>query len=143
MNEILTSVFQVIVMAAIAAAGIFIKTHIIPWITKKLEEKNITISQAEWDMAQTIIVTLVESAFRLKNSGKIEDAKAYVMELAKTQLSTIGITLSDEMIDEIRRAAVIEWEKSVELLKNNVIEDEEDIADKNEVKIGFISEKDV
>ena len=121
MSELLTLLFQLLIMIIIAAAGIAIRQYIIPWIKKKTEEKNIQISQAEWDLAESIIVTLVTSAFRLKDTGKIVDAKEYVMTLAKEQLSQVGINLSDEMIDEIRRAAVLEWESSIKQLENEIV----------------------
>ena len=125
MAEILTLLFQAVIMVAIAAAGIAIRTYVIPWIKQKMIEKDIQISQAEWDLAQNIIITLVTSAFRLKNAGKIEDAKEYVMALAKTQLEEVGIMLSEEMIDEIRRAAVLEWETSIKQLEDEIVTEEE------------------
>lgn len=124
MAEILTLVFQAVIMVAIAAAGIAIRTYVIPWIKQKMIEKDIQISQAEWDLAQNIIITLVTSAFRLKNAGKIKDAKEYVMTLAKTQLEEVGIILSEEMIDEIRRAAVLEWETSIKQLEDEIVTEE-------------------
>lgn len=124
MTELLTLLFQAVIMVAIAAAGIAIRTYVIPWIKQKMIEKDIQISQAEWDLAQNIIITLVTSAFRLKNAGKIEDAKEYVMALAKTQLEEVGIMLSEEMIDEIRRAAVLEWETSIKQLEDEIVTEE-------------------
>ena len=124
MTELLTLLFQAVIMVAITAAGIAIRTYVIPWIKQKMIEKDIQISQAEWDLAQNIIITLVTSAFRLKNAGKIEDAKEYVMALAKTQLEEVGIMLSEEMIDEIRRAAVLEWETSIKQLEDEIVTEE-------------------
>ena len=124
MTELLTLLFQAVIMVAIAAAGIAIRTYVIPWIKQKMIEKDIQISQAEWDLAQNIIITLVTSAFRLKNKGQITDAKEYVMKLAKEQLEEVGIVLSDEMIDEIRRAAVLEWEASMKQLEDEIVTEE-------------------
>lgn len=124
MAEILILLFQAIIIVAIAAAGIAIRTYVIPWLKQKMVEKDIQISQAEWDLAQNIIATLVTSAFRLKSNGQIVDAKEYVMTLAKEQLEDIGITLSDEMIDEIRRAAVLEWEASIQQAEKELISGE-------------------
>lgn len=135
MSELLTLLFQLLIMIIIAAAGIAIRQYIIPWIKKKTEEKNIQISQAEWDLAESIIVTLVTSAFRLKDTGKIVDAKEYVMTLAKEQLSQIGINLSDEMIDEIRRAAVLEWESSIKQLENEIVIKKEEVPELNKGEI--------
>ena len=135
MSELLTLLFQLLMMIIIAATGIAIRQYIIPWIKKKTEEKNIQISQAEWDLAESIIVTLVTSAFRLKDTGKITDAKDYVMTLAKEQLSQVGINLSDEMIDEIRRAAVLEWESSIKQLENEIVLKKEEFSGLNEGEI--------
>lgn len=135
MSELLTLLFQLLIMIIIAASGIAIRQYIIPWIKKKTEEKNIQISQAEWDLAESIIVTLVTSAFRLKDTGKIVDAKEYVMTLAKEQLSQVGINLSDEMIDEIRRAAVLEWESSIKQLENEIVLKKEEFSGLNEGEI--------
>ena len=135
MSELLTLLFQLLIMIIIAAAGIAIRQYIIPWIKKKTEEKNIQISQAEWDLAESIIVTLVTSAFRLKDTGKITDAKDYVMTLAKEQLSQVGINLSDEMIDEIRRAAVLEWESSIKHLENEIVIKKEEVPELNKGEI--------
>ena len=135
MSELLTILFQLLIMVIIVVIGIAIKQYVIPWIKKKTEEKNIQISQAEWDLAESIIVTLVTSAFRLKDTGKITDAKDYVMTLAKEQLSQVGINLSDEMIDEIRRAAVLEWESSIKQLENEIVVRREEISKLNEGEI--------
>lgn len=135
MSELLTILFQLLIMVIIVAIGIAIKQYVIPWIKKRTEEKNIQISQAEWDLAESIIVTLVTSAFRLKDTGKITDAKDYVMTLAKEQLSQVGINLSDEMIDEIRRAAVLEWESSIKQLENEIVVRREEISKLNEGEI--------
>lgn len=135
MSELLTILFQLLIMVIIAAIGIAVKQYVIPWIKKRTEEKNIQISQAEWDLAESIIVTLVTSAFRLKDTGKITDAKDYVMTLAKEQLSQVGINLSDEMIDEIRRAAVLEWESSIKQLEDEIVVRREEISKLNEGEI--------
>lgn len=135
MSELLIILFQLLIMVIIAAIGIAVKQYVIPWIKKRTEEKNIQISQAEWDLAESIIVTLVTSAFRLKDTGKITDAKDYVMTLAKEQLSQVGINLSDEMIDEIRRAAVLEWESSIKQLENEIVVRREEISKLNEGEI--------
>ena len=135
MSELLTILFQLLIMVIIIAIGIAIKQYVIPWIKKRTEEKNIQISQAEWDLAESIIITLVTSAFRLKDTGKITDAKDYVMTLAKEQLSQVGINLSDEMIDEIRRAAVLEWESSIKQLENEIVLRKEENPGLNEGEI--------
>lgn len=125
-SEVLTVLLQVVVLILITTAGVLIKKYLIPWVKTQLEKNNIKITQDQWDMAVSIITTLVQSAARLKLSGKLEgeDAKNYVLSLAKDQLSDLGIELDDKMIDDIRRSAVIEWEKAMKEAENTlVIED--------------------
>lgn len=125
-SEVLTVLLQVVVLILITTAGVLIKKYLIPWVKSQLEKNNIKITQDQWDMAVSIITTLVQSASRLKLSGKLEgeDAKNYVLSLAKDQLGDLGIELDDKMIDDIRRAAVIEWEKAMKEAENTlVIED--------------------
>lgn len=125
-SEILTVLLQVVVLILITTVGVLIKKYLIPWVKTQLEKNNIKITQDQWDMAVSIITTLVQSASRLKLSGKLEgeDAKNYVLALAKDQLGDLGIELDDKMIDDIRRAAVIEWEKAMKEAENTlVIED--------------------
>lgn len=125
-SEVLTVLLQVVVLILITTAGVLIKKYLVPWVKSQLEKNNIKITQDQWDMAVSIITTLVQSAARLKLSGKLEgeDAKNYVLSLAKDQLSDLGIELDDKMIDDIRRSAVIEWEKAMKEAENTlVIED--------------------
>ena len=72
---------------------------------------------------------------KIKDTGKITDAKDYVMTLAKEQLSQVGINLSDEMIDEIRRAAVLEWESSIKQLENEIVIKKEEVPELNKGEI--------
>lgn len=122
-SEVLTVLLQVVVLILITTVGVLIKKYLIPWVKTQLEKNNIKITQDQWDMAVSIITTLVQSAARLKLSGKLEgeDAKNYVLALAKDQLGDLGIELDDKMIDDIRRAAVIEWEKAMKEAENTLI----------------------
>lgn len=139
-SEILTVLLQVVVLILITTAGVLIKKYLIPWVKSQLEKNNIKITQDQWDMAVSIITTLVQSASRLKLSGKLEgeDAKNYVLALAKDQLGDLGIELDDKMIDDIRRAAVIEWEKAMKEAENTtlVIEDAIETADEDTGDVG-------
>ena len=74
---------------------------------------GIELTAQQIEEAKQLIATLVASAYRLKLGGKIEDAKKYVNDLAKTELAKLGIELSDEMIDQIRRAALGELERTM------------------------------
>lgn len=138
-SEVLTVLLQVVVLILITTAGVLIKKYLIPWVKSQLEKNNIKITQDQWDMAVSIITTLVQSASRLKLSGKLEgeDAKNYVLSLAKDQLGDLGIELDDKMIDDIRRAAVIEWEKAMKEADNTlVIEDTIETADEDTGDVG-------
>lgn len=139
-SEVLTVLLQVVVLILITTAGVLIKRYLIPWVKSQLEKNNIKITQDQWDMAVSIITTLVQSASRLKLSGKLEGegAKDYVLSLAKDQLGDLGIELDDKMIDDIRRAAVIEWEKAMKEADNTtlVIEDTIERADEDTGDVG-------
>lgn len=138
-SEVLTVLLQVVALILITTAGVLIKRYLIPWVKSQLEKNNIKITQDQWDMAVSIITTLVQSASRLKLSGKLEGegAKDYVLSLAKDQLGDLGIELDDKMIDDIRRAAVIEWEKAMKEADNTlVIEDTIETADEDTGDVG-------
>lgn len=138
-SEVLTVLLQVVVLILATTAGILIKRYLIPWVKTQLEKNNIKITQDQWDMAVSIITTLVQSASRLKLSGKLEgeDAKDYVLSLAKDQLVDLGIDLDDKMIDDIRRAAVIEWEKAMKEADNTlIIEDTIETVDEDTGDVG-------
>lgn len=138
-SEVLTVLLQVVVLILITTAGVLIKRYLIPWVKSQLEKNNIKITQDQWDMAVSIITTLVQSAARLKLSGKLEgeDAKNYVLSLAKDQLSDLGIELDDKMIDDIRRSAVIEWEKAMKEAENAlIIEDTIEPVDEDTGDVG-------
>lgn len=138
-SEILTVLLQVVVLILVTTTGVLIKKYLIPWVKTQLEKNNIKITQDQWDMAVSIITTLVQSAARLKLSGKLEgeDAKSYVLSLAKDQLSDLGIELDDKMIDDIRRSAVIEWEKAMKEADNTlIIEDTIETVDEDTGDVG-------
>lgn len=120
-KELISLLLQAFVVAIISAVGVMLRNYFIPWLKKKMELNDVQITQAQWDMATQIISALVQSAYRKNLAGGLDDPKKYVMDLAKKQLSTIGIELTDEMIDEIRRAALVEWEATVKDIKDNLI----------------------
>lgn len=120
-KELISLLLQAFVVAIISAVGIMLRNYFIPWLKKKMELNDVQISQAQWDMATQIISALVQSAYRKNIAGGLDDPKKYVMDLAKKQLSAVGIELTDEMIDEIRRAALVEWEATVKDIKDNLI----------------------
>lgn len=120
-KELISLLLQAFVVAIISAVGVMLRNYFIPWLKKKMELNDVQITQAQWDMATQIISALVQSAYRKNLAGGLDDPKKYVMDLAKKQLSTVGIELTDEMIDEIRRAALVEWEATVKNIKDNLI----------------------
>ena len=112
-NEILTNLVYVFILFGISILGIFLKGYVVPLIKAKMEQHNITITQDQIEVAKQVISVLVESAYRLGIAGKLNDMKTYVMTQAKTQLRELGIELTDEMLDNIRRAALVEWETTI------------------------------
>lgn len=120
-KELISLLLQAFVVAIISAVGVMLRNYFIPWLKKKMELNDVQISQVQWDMATQIISALVQSAYRKNLAGGLDDPKKYVMDLAKKQLSAVGIELTDEMIDEIRRAALVEWEATVKDIKDNLI----------------------
>ncbi len=120
-KELISLLLQAFVVAIISAVGVMLRNYFIPWLKKKMELNDVQITQAQWDMATQIISALVQSAYRKNLAGGLDDPKKYVMDLAKKQLNTVGIELTDEMIDEIRRAALVEWEATVKDIKDNLI----------------------
>ena len=90
------------------------------WIDKiqKMSEKaGLQLTDAQLETARGLIRDLVSSAYRLKLGDKIDDAKKYVNDMAKTELGKLGIELSDELIDELRRAALGQLELTIESIK--------------------------
>ena len=123
-QQCLTEALKFIILAFIAGAGILARKYLIPlmreWIDKiqKMSEKaGIQLTDAQLETARELIRDLVSSAYRLKLGDKIDDAKQYVNDMAKTELGKLGIELSDELIDELRRAALGQLELTIESIK--------------------------
>lgn len=112
-NEILTNLVYTFILFGISILGIFLKSYMVPLIKAKMKQHNITITQDQIEVAKQVVSVLVESAYRLGIAGKLDDMKTYVMTQAKTQLRGLGIELTDEMLDNIRRAALVEWEATI------------------------------
>lgn len=119
-QQCLTEALKFVILALIAGAGYLARLYLTP-ILKNLVEKTrkaadqmgIELTAEQIEEAKKLIATMVASAYRLKLGHKIDDAKTYVNELAKTELAKLGIELSDEMIDEIRRASLGELERTM------------------------------
>lgn len=123
-QQCLTEALKFIILAFIAGAGILARKYLVPlmreWIDKiqKMSEKaGIQLTDAQLETARELIRDLVSSAYRLKLGDKIDDAKQYVNDMAKTELGKLGIELSDELIDELRRAALGQLELTIEAIK--------------------------
>ena len=123
-QQCLTEALKFIILAFIAGAGILARKYLVPlmreWIDKiqKMSEKvGLQLTDAQLETARELIRDLVSSAYRLKLGDKIDDAKQYVNDMAKTELSKLGIELSDELIDELRRAALGQLELTIEEIK--------------------------
>ena len=123
-QQCLTEALKFIILAFIAGAGILARKYLVPlmreWIDKiqKMSEKaGLQLTDAQLETARGLIRDLVASAYRLKLGDKIDDAKQYVNDMAKTELGKLGIELSDELIDELRRAALGQLELTIESIK--------------------------
>ena len=123
-QQCLTEALKFIILAFIAGAGILARKYLVPlmreWIDKiqKMSEKaGIQLTDAQLETARELIRDLVSSAYRLKLGDKIDDAKQYVNDMAKTELGKLGIELSAELIDELRRAALGQLELTIEEIK--------------------------
>lgn len=123
-QQCLTEALKFIILAFIAGAGILARKYLVPlmreWIDKiqKMSEKaGLQLTDAQLETARGLIRDLVSSAYRLKLGDKIDDAKQYVNDMAKTELGKLGIELSDELIDELRRAALSQLELTIEAIK--------------------------
>lgn len=123
-QQCLTEALKFIILAFIAGAGILARKYLVPlmreWIDKiqKMSEKaGLQLTDAQLETARELIRDLVSSAYRLKLGDKIDDAKQYVNDMAKTELGKLGIELSDELIDELRRAALGQLELTIESIK--------------------------
>ena len=123
-QQCLTEALKFIILAFIAGAGILARKYLVPlmreWIDKiqKMSEKaGLQLTDAQLETARELIRDLVSSAYRLKLGDKIDDAKQYVNDMAKTELSKLGIELSDELINELRRAALGQLELTIEEIK--------------------------
>ena len=119
-QQCLTELLRVVVLVIIAGFGVLARMYLVPllksWVEKAksaADKAGIDLTAEQIEQAKKIIAAMVASAYRLKLGGKIEDAKTYVNELAKTELAKLGIELSDEMIDEFRRAALGELERTM------------------------------
>ena len=119
-QQCLTEALKFVILACIAGLGYLARMYLVPlfksWVEKAksaADKAGIELTAQQIEEAKQLIAIMVASAYRLKLGGKIEDAKKYVNDLPKTELAQLGIELSDEMIDEFRRAALGELERTM------------------------------
>lgn len=120
-NTLLTELIKIVALLIVSGIGVIIKKYAIPAITRFIQSKDVTITKEQLEIIKVIVQDLVNSAYRLGLSEKVTDLKTYVMDTARTELQKLNIEVSDELLDEIRRAAVVELEKSIKELENAVI----------------------
>ena len=123
-QQCLTEALKFIILAFIAGAGILARKYLVPLMRERIdkiqkmsEKAGLQLTDAQLETARELIRDLVSSAYRLKLGDKIDDAKQYVNDMAKTELGKLGIELSDELIDELRRAALGQLELTIESIK--------------------------
>lgn len=133
MNVLLTELLKIVIFIIITGLGIILKKYAIPALKKSLDSKNIVITKEQLEIIKSIITDFVNSAYRLGITNKVTDLKKYVMDNAKVELGKLGIEVSDELLDEIRRAAVVELEKSIKELENTIVTDKTE-EKKDEIK---------
>lgn len=120
-NALLTELIKIVALLIVSGIGVIIKKYTIPAITRFMQSKDVTITKEQLEIIKVIVQDLVNSAYRLGLSEKVTDLKTYVMDTARAELQKLNIEISDELLDEIRRAAVVELEKSIKELENAVI----------------------
>ena len=96
-QQCLTELLRVVVLVIIAGFGVLARMYLVPllksWVEKAKSAADlagIDLTAEQIEQAKEIIAAMVASAYRLKLGGKIEDAKTYVNELAKTELAKLS-----------------------------------------------------
>lgn len=117
-----------LVAILVAILSAFIYKKLIPFINAKLDEKNIEITSKQLEDVKEWIAILVDSAYRLDKSGKLQNItkKEYVTEKIIEYVAKSNYNLTDDQLDDIRRAAVVALEQTEAAIGDiiNRIEDE-------------------
>ena len=124
-NQLIMELLKIVILIVISGLGIVVRKYGIPALKKFQDSKDITITETQYAVIKSIVHDLVESAYRLGMAEKITDLKKYVLDKAKAELGALGLEISDELLDEIRRACVVDLEKTLAELENTVITEDE------------------
>ena len=124
-NQLIMELLKIVILIVISGLGIVVRKYGIPALKKFQDSKDITITETQYAVIKSIVHDLVESAYRLGMAEKITNLKKYVLDKAKAELGALGLEISDELLDEIRRACVVDLEKTLAELENTVITEDE------------------
>ena len=117
-----------LVAILVAILSAFIYKKLIPFINAKLDEKNIEITSKQLEDVKEWIAILVDSAYILDKSGKLQNItkKEYVTEKIIEYVAKSNYNFTDDQLDDIRRAAVVALEQTEAAIGDiiNRIEDE-------------------
>ncbi len=99
MEQILTDVLKLVIMAAVAFAVYMIRNELVPLIRSKMTEEQLQTAQKFADM----FVYMAQQVF---GGYPPAERKAIVTEALKNALIAVNISLTDKLIDDMIEAAV-------------------------------------
>lgn len=99
MEQILTDVVKLVIMAAVAFTVYMIRNEVIPLIRSKMTAEQLQTAQKFADM----FVYMAQQVFGERTGA---ERKAIVTEALKSALIATNISLTDRMIDDMIEAAV-------------------------------------
>lgn len=99
MEQILTDVVKLVIMAAVAFTVYMIRNEVIPLIRSKMTAEQLQTAQKFTDM----FVYMAQQVFGERTGA---ERKAIVTEALKSALIATNISLTDRMIDDMIEAAV-------------------------------------
>ena len=99
MEQILTDVLKLVIMAAVAFAVYMIRNELVPLIRSKMTAEQLQTAQKFADM----FVYMAQQVF---GGYPPPERKAIVTEALKNALIAVNISLTDKLIDDMIEAAV-------------------------------------
>ena len=99
MEQILSDVLKLVIMAAVAFTVYMIRNEVIPLIRSKMTAEQLQTAQKFTDM----FVHMAQQVFGERTGA---ERKAIVTEALKSALIATNISLTDRMIDDMIEAAV-------------------------------------
>lgn len=99
MEQILTDVLKLVIMAAVAFAVYMIRNELVPLIRSKMTAEQLQTAQKFADM----FVYMAQQVF---GGYPPAERKAIVTEALKNALIAVNISLTDKLIDDMIEAAV-------------------------------------